>query len=190
MISGIYRGRRLRTVEGLQVRPTSDRLRETLFNILAPRIKGSRVLDICAGSGAVGIEAISRGASEATFIDKARQACSVIEANLKTLGIEREATVIKADAVAALKRLAQESKQFDIAFFDPPYASEIYPAVMLELARSGLLSDGAIAVAEHRAKTPPELNYAGLKVFREVKQGDSQLSFYKMGDDSQATGPV
>jgi 16S rRNA (guanine966-N2)-methyltransferase len=177
-------------VEGLEVRPTSDRLRETLFNILAPRIKGSRVLDICAGSGAVGIEAISRGASEATFIDNSRQACSVIEANLKTLGIEREATIIKGDAIAALKRLAQESKQFDIAFFDPPYASEIYRAVMLKLATSGLLSDDAIVIAEHRAKTPPESNHSGLKVYREVKQGDSQLSFYKMGDGLQMTGPV
>jgi 16S rRNA (guanine966-N2)-methyltransferase len=105
------------------------------------------------------------------------------------LGIKSEATVIKGDALAALKRLAQESKQFDIAFFDPPYASEIYRAVMLKLARSGLLSDDAIVIAEHRAKTPPESDYGGLKLYREVKQGDSQLSFYKMGDDSRTTGP-
>jgi 16S rRNA (guanine(966)-N(2))-methyltransferase RsmD len=179
IIGGIYRGRRLRTVEGLAVRPTSDRLRETLFNILAPRIEGSRFLDICAGSGAVGIEALSRGAGEATFIDNARLACSVIEANLQTLGRDLEATVINRDAVVALKRLAEEANQFDIVFLDPPYASEIYHAVMRKLATSALLSDNSIVIVEHRAKTPPEADYNGLRLFREVKQGESAIAFYK-----------
>jgi 16S rRNA (guanine966-N2)-methyltransferase len=173
----------LRAVGGLTVRPTSDRLRETLFNILAPRIEGSRFLDICAGSGAVGIEALSRGASEATFVDSSRSACSVIEANLQTLGIEREATVVNRDALAALKRFAEESGRFDIAFLDPPYASGIYAAVMRRLATTALLSDSAIVVVEHRAKTPPEADYDGLKLFRELKQGESAIAFYKTGDD-------
>src|SRR5438046_7649966 len=125
VIGGIHRGRRLRAVRGLAVRPTSDRLRETLFNILAPRIGGSRFLDICAGSGAVGIEALSRGATEVTFIERSRQACVAIEANLASLGITRS-TIIKHDAAASLKKLARESAQFDLVFFDPPYASEIY----------------------------------------------------------------
>ena len=183
VIGGIYRGRRLRTVEGLAVRPTSDRLRETLFDILAPRIASSRFLDICAGSGAVGIEALSRGASEATFIDKSRRSLAVIESNLQTLGIKREATVIKSDALAALRRLAEESKQFDIAFFDPPYDSDIYRAVLGKLATGGLLSDDAIVIAERRAKTPPETNCGGLTIYREVKQGESALTFYRLGDD-------
>jgi 16S rRNA (guanine966-N2)-methyltransferase len=190
VIGGIYRGRRLRTAEGFAVRPTSDRLRETLFNILAPQVGGSRFLDICAGSGAVGIEALSRGASEATFIDNSRRACSAIEANLQALGVGREATVIRSDAVAALKRLAEASEQFDIIFFDPPYASDIYRAVMLKLAASALLSDNAIVIAEHRAKTPPESNYGGLKMRREVKQGESALAFYAMGDDQPPARPI
>ncbi len=180
IIGGIYRGRRLRAVEGLAVRPTSDRLRETLFNILAPRIEGSRFLDICAGSGAVGLEALSRGASEATFIDNSRRACSVIEANLQALAVKREATVINRDAVAALKRLAEESKQFDIAFLDPPYASGIYAAIMHELATTALLSNDSIVIVEHRAKAPPEKEYNELKLFREVKQGESAISFYRI----------
>src|SRR5258705_9764698 len=113
VIGGIHRGRRLRAVRGLAVRPTSDRLRETLFNILAPRIGGSRFLDICAGSGAVGIEALSRGAAEATFIESSRHACAVIEANLASLGIT-QATIFKHDATDSLKRLERESVQFDI----------------------------------------------------------------------------
>ena len=179
IIGGIYRGRRLRAVEGLAVRPTSDRLRETLFNILAPRVEGSRFLDICAGSGAVGLEALSRGASEATLIDNSSRACSVIEANLRALGIKREASVINRDATAALKRLAEESKQFDIAFLDPPYASGIYAAVMHTLATTGLLSNDSIVIVEHRAKVPPETEYDGLRLFREVKQGESAIAFYK-----------
>lgn len=179
IIGGIYRGRRLRAVEGLAVRPTSDRLRETLFNIIAPRIEGSRFLDICAGSGAVAIEALSRGAGTATLIDNSRRACAAIEANLQTLGIKREAAVINRDAVAALKRLAEESKQFDIVFLDPPYASEIYDTLMHKIATTALLSNDAIVVVEHRAKTPPAAGYGELKLFREVKQGESAIAFYK-----------
>src|SRR6185295_13633281 len=109
-----------------------------------------------------------------------RRACSVIEANLKTLGLEREAIVINRDAVTALKRLAEESKQFDIAFLDPPYASGIYTTVMHELATTALLSNDSIVIVEHRAKTPPEKEYNRLKLFREVKQGESAIAFYKI----------
>src|SRR5574342_1279621 len=126
VIGGIHGGRRLRTVSGLSVRPTSDRLRETLFNVLAPRIAGSRFLDICAGSGAVGIEALSRGASRATFIERSRRSCAVIEANLNSLDIADQASLINRDALTALKRLEREASEFDLAFFDPPYASGIY----------------------------------------------------------------
>jgi 16S rRNA (guanine966-N2)-methyltransferase len=179
VISGIYRGRRLRTIGGLTVRPTSDRLRETLFNILAPRISGSRFLDICAGSGAVGIEALSRGALTVTFIERSRKACGVIEANLGALGITSNATIVNRDAALALKRLEQESACFDVAFFDPPYASELYGQIMKQLGSGILLSDGAVIVVEHRAKTPPELEYNKLRIIREVKQGESALAFYE-----------
>jgi 16S rRNA (guanine966-N2)-methyltransferase len=179
VIGGTHRGRRLRTVGGLAVRPTSDRLRETLFNILAPKIAGSRFLDICAGSGAVGIEALSRGATEATFIESSRHACAVIEANLGALGITSEATTINRDAAAALKGLEHDARQFEVAFFDPPYASEIYSQVMGQLGAGNLLSGGALVIVEHRAKTPPEPEYGRLRICREVKQGESALAFYE-----------
>ena len=179
VIGGTHRGRRLRSVGGLAVRPTSDRLRETLFNILTPKVYGSRFLDICAGSGAVGIEALSRGAAEVTFIERSRHACAVIEANLTALGITSKATTINRDAAAALKRLEQESERFDVAFFDPPYASEIYGQVMKQLGSGDLLSAGAVVILEHRAKTPPEPEYGKLRIFREVKQGESALAFYE-----------
>jgi 16S rRNA (guanine(966)-N(2))-methyltransferase RsmD len=179
VIGGNYRGRRLHTVGGLAVRPTSDRLRETLFNILSPRIAGSRFLDICAGSGAVGIEALSRGAASATFIERSPHACAVIANNLAALGITIEATTIKRDAAVALKRLEQESRQFDVAFFDPPYASEIYDQVMKQLGSSDLLSSAAVVIVEHRAKIAPEPEYGKLHIVRELKQGESALAVYE-----------
>jgi len=159
------------------VRPTSDRLRETLFNILAPRIDGSRFLDICAGSGAVGIEALSRGASRAMFIDKSRRACAAIEANLVSLGID-EKDIVNRDAMSALKRLAENQEQFDVVYFDPPYASEIYPQVMEMLGMTRLVSDEGVVVVEHRAKVPPEEQYGELRIYRNVRQGESALAFY------------
>jgi len=183
VIGGVYRGRRLRTVGGLSVRPTSDRLRETLFNVLAPRIQGIRFLDICAGSGAVGIEALSRGALAVTLIERSRHACAVIEANLSALGVTGEVTTINRDAAAAIKRLEQESEQFDVVFFDPPYASEIYGGVMTQLGLGLLLSAGAVVVVEHLAKTPPGREYGKLQLVRELKQGESGLAFFEPAPD-------
>lgn len=182
IIAGTYRGRRLRTLAGSTTRPTSDRLRETLFNILAPWIDGSRFLDICAGSGAVGIEALSRGASEATFIEHSRDACAVIEENLNTVGVAGSATIERRSASLALNALNQRSKQFDIVFFDPPYSSRIYGEVMDGLGSGKVIAPGGIVVVEHLAKTPPQPVYEHLNRFRELKQGESALTFYRPGD--------
>ena len=180
IIGGIYKGRTLRTARGLETRPTSDRLRETLFNILAPRVEGSRFLDICAGSGAVGIEALSRGVNHTTFIDRSRHACAVIEANLSALGIKDEAKIINSDAAAGLGRLGKQSSRFDVVFFDPPYASQVYEGVMNLLGSGNVLSTEAIVVVEHRAKTPLKSYYGKLRVFRELKQGESAIAFYQL----------
>ena len=179
VIGGVHRGRRLRTVSGLQVRPTSDRLRETLFNIIAPRIHGSNFLDVCAGSGAVGIEALSRGAGEVSFIERNRQACAAIDANLTALGITQGATIVSRDASVALKRLEQEARHFDFVFFDPPYESAIYDSVMRQLGFGKLLARNSVVIVEHRIKTPPSTRYGRLKLFREVKQGESGLAFFE-----------
>ena len=179
VIGGKYRGRRLKTVEGLAVRPTSDRLRETLFNILAPQIKGARFLDLCAGSGAVGIEALSRDASHVTFVDQSRRACSAIQVNFDTIGITNEATIVNKDAVNALRHLTGE---FDVIFFDPPYESEVYDRVLIELGESALPAPTAVVVVEHRAKHPPERTYGRLEIFRTVKQGESSLAFFHLAE--------
>src|ERR687883_1675513 len=130
IIAGKYRGRVLRSPPSMQVRPTSDRLRETLFNILAPRIdEETRFLDLCAGSGAVGIEALSRGAAHVTFVDRSRKMCGLVEANLDLCGVpEDETEVVMAEAAEFLRRAAARgAERWDIAFFDPPYATDYMP---------------------------------------------------------------
>src|SRR5262245_47920820 len=130
VIAGIHKGRRLKTLEGMHVRPTSDRMRETVFNILAPRIEDARFADVCAGSGAVGIEALSRGASRVSFVEHSRKAAAIISENLRHCGIRKDYQFVFRDAFAAMKYFAKESQQFDIIYFDPPYDSEIYSPVL------------------------------------------------------------
>src|ERR687886_601066 len=133
VIAGQYRGRVLKSPPSLQTRPTSDRLRETLFNVLAPRIEGARFLDLCAGSGAVGIEALSRGAAHVTFVDRSRKMCGLIESNLDLCGVpEEETEVVMSEAAEFLRRAAARDEQkWDVAFFDPPYASDYMPVLHL-----------------------------------------------------------
>jgi 16S rRNA (guanine966-N2)-methyltransferase len=186
IISGKYRGRKLKSPPSLQTRPTSDRLRETLFNILAPRIAGARFLDLCAGSGAVGIEALSRGAARATFVDQSRRMCALIEANLDELAVDdEEREVLYGEASAFLRRRAKGNvgrKQgaFDIIFFDPPYAMD-YEVVLERLGdKSGtLLASDAIVVVEHHKKRELKDEFGALQRYRTLKQGDSSLSFYQ-----------
>ncbi|MEW6211484.1 MAG: 16S rRNA (guanine(966)-N(2))-methyltransferase RsmD [Acidobacteriota bacterium] len=185
VIAGKYKGRRLRAPSGLDVRPTSDQLRETLFNIISSRIEGSLFLDICAGSGAVGIEALSRGAESATFIEVGRRACFALEENLRSLGISDQAEIINRDAAAALKKLASTNRQFDLVFFDPPYASPLYSKVMAMLASLDLIAPDGIAVVEHRAKSAIE-DCGELIAYRQVKQGESALTFFRRSDQSQS----
>lgn len=183
IIAGKYRGRRLKSPPSLRTRPTSDRLRETLFNILAPRIEGARFLDLCAGSGAVGIEALSREAEHVTFVDQSRKMCALIEINLKTLETEEhEFEIVTAEASEFLRRHAKKQAQaFDIIFFDPPYASE-YETVLNFVGNhaASLLTKNGIVVVEHFSKNDLNTGFASLKRYRTVKQGDSSLSFYHL----------
>jgi 16S rRNA (guanine966-N2)-methyltransferase len=178
VIAGIYKGRRLKTLEGLSVRPTSDRLRETLFNILTPRIGEARFADICAGSGAIGIEALSRGARHVTFIESSLKVARIISENLRNCGIREDYRVINRDALRALKNLASEDARFDIIYFDPPYNSEIYTPVMWLIAKRDLLADDGVVIVEHRRQTPLLPNYDRLRPYRQVTQGESILTFF------------
>jgi 16S rRNA (guanine966-N2)-methyltransferase len=181
IISGKYRGRKLKSPPSLQTRPTSDRLRETLFNILAPRIKGARFLDLCAGSGAVGIEALSRGAAHVTFVDRSRKMYALIETNLKALNVsDDEIEVVSKEALEFLRRYTRrEEVPFDIIFFDPPYAMD-YEAVLDYVGEQAtrMLAEAGVIIVEHHRKKDLKAECGTLKRYRMLKQGDSCLSFY------------
>ena len=169
----------------MDTRPTSDRLRETLFNVLAPRIEGARVLDLYAGSGAVGIEALSRGAKETVFVERADSALKALRGNLARLGLKAE--VHKASAASFLRKAGSGAgdagRQFDVVFLDPPYEAAVeYEAALTLLsgAAQGLLRDGAVVIAEHRRKDNLEEWYGALKRTRLLEQGDAALSFYQI----------
>jgi len=164
----------------MQVRPTSDRLRETLFNVLAPRIEGARFLDLCAGSGAIGIEALSRGAAHVTFVDRSRKMCGLIESNLDLCGVpEDESEVVMAEAAEFLRRAAARGEQtWDIAFFDPPYASDYLPTLAVFGAGTLLKPDGVLIV-EHHHKNELKDMVGEIRRWRIIRQGDSALSFYE-----------
>lgn len=183
IIAGKYRGRKLKSPPDVQTRPTSDRLRETLFNIISPRIIGARFLDLCAGSGAVGIEALSRGAAHITFVEISAKTCSLIETNLNLCRVEKECfKIVNNDVKKFLEREQTHlNESWDLVFFDPSYADDYIPTISLFAEfDSSLLKDNALLIIEHnRTKILPD-NSHKLERKRIVKQGDSCLSFYEI----------
>ncbi len=184
IIAGKFRGRRLKSPPDARTRPTSDRLRETLFNVLAPRIEGARFLDLCAGTGAVGIEALSRGARNVTFVDQSRKMCALIEENVGALGpSDEQCEIVTAEASEYLRRRVRKpNPPFDIVFFDPPYEAN-YEAVLILTAENAarLIALDAIVVVEHYRKKDLADEFGQLRRYRTLKQGDSVLSFYRPG---------
>jgi 16S rRNA (guanine(966)-N(2))-methyltransferase RsmD len=183
IIGGTLRSRRLQAPAGLATRPTSDRLRETLFNVLAPRIEGARFLDLFAGSGAVGLEALSRGAAHVDFVERSPAALAVLRENLASLGIST-GVLVHAGSVDPILRRMRSDTPFDLVFLDPPYdAADSYETTLglLGGALAGLLAPGALAMAEHRKKEELADRYGALERTRLLKQGDAALSFYAPG---------
>ena len=193
VIAGTYRSRPLLAPRGLQTRPTSDRLRETLFNILAPRVDGSRFVDLFAGTGAVGIEALSRGAAHVWFAENAKAAVASIRANLAALKIERGFTLEDRGVGAMLQRIDKLTQPIDLVFLDPPYEDEVEYTGTLGFLGSErgrkVLSGDALVIAEHSSKTKLAERYGALERMRELKQGDAGLSFYAFPVAEQSPHP-
>jgi len=192
VIAGTLRRRTLEAPPGMATRPTSDRLRETLFNVLAPRIQGARFLDLYAGSGAVGIEAASRGAERVVLVERAATALKVLRANLENLGLRGGVRVEALSVAAFLKKVRPESAGFvfDIVFMDPPYEADNEYALGLSLLggeASRLLSQDAVVIAEHRRRENLDERYGVLERTRVLEQGDAGLSFYRTVVSSQSS---
>ena len=182
VIAGEYRSRLLQAPRGDATRPTSDRLRETLFNVLGPRVEGSRFVDLYAGSGAVGIEAISRGAEFVWFAEKARPAVFAIRKNLSELKIAGGFAIEDRSVAKLLLALVEKERAAEIVFLDPPYEeAEEYETTLTFIARhhAAMLADGAVVVAEHSSKRGLEARYSVLERTRVLEQGDAALSFYR-----------
>jgi 16S rRNA (guanine966-N2)-methyltransferase len=181
IVAGTLRSRQLKSLKGLALRPTSDRLRETLFNILGARVEGSRFLDLFAGSGAIGIEAISRGAVSAVFVENHSAAVRLIRANLASLRIESGARVVLAEVAAAIRTLEKlPDTAFDFIFLDPPYAEEKqYEGTLCALEKSLLAGESTIVIAEHRKTFELPASLGALERVRILHQGDAALSFYR-----------
>jgi 16S rRNA (guanine(966)-N(2))-methyltransferase RsmD len=182
VVAGKYRSRLLSAPRGMETRPTSDRLRETLFNVIAPRIEGAKFVDLYAGSGAVGIEAISRGAEFVWFAESAPVAAKAIRENLQALKISSGCMVEERSAMALLEGFAKRGTSVDLIFLDPPYEAEAEYARSLEFLGSArgqvLLTEDARVIAEHRSKAELAERYGALERVRVLKQGDAALSFY------------
>jgi 16S rRNA (guanine966-N2)-methyltransferase len=181
VIAGKYKSRRLAAPDGMETRPTSDRLRETLFNVVSPRVPESVWLDLFAGTGAVGIEALSRGARMVHFVESAAKAARVIRQNLTSLKLEDGFEIIERDAAVALRTLDSQAVTCDFCFLDPPYRKMgDYEQVLSFLSQSQIVRPESMVIAEHDKHFDPGDQFGALLRQRKLQQGDAVLSFYRL----------
>ncbi len=189
VISGSCRGRRLYGPRGPGLRPTGDRLKETLFNILAPRIAGAVFLDAFAGTGAVGIEALSRGAREVVFIESSAEGAALIMRNLARCGLTEGFRLLQQDVFAALRALGRAGVSADLLFFDPPYEWQPYRDLLETLRSAALTGPGSLVAIEHHRKAAMPEAAGGFLLVRRVRQGDQCLSFFAPAGGAPAGMP-
>ena len=188
IIAGRSRGRRLESLKGDTTRPTGSRVKQTLFDILAADIPGSRFLDVFAGGGGIGLEALSRGAARVVLVDESAAAAAAIRRNAQLLAeAGGEVRVFRQDARLALQALAAAGERFDVVFLDPPYASDLYEPLLEEIGSVRLLAPGAVVVAEHFHKRSLPETIGGLARARSVRVGDHRLTFYRRPEEEGRT---
>ena len=180
VISGSTRGLKLLSPEGLHTRPTTDRIKETLFNIMQPDIYLSDFLDLFSGSGAIGIEALSRGAGICVFVDNAASSTKIITKNIEAAHVSDRAFVLKSDVFEALSDLGKKGKTFDIIFMDPPYAEGFNEPVLKKIVESEVLKPDGYVVLERSSDVKLSAVY-GLEIFREKIFKNTTLTFFKCG---------
>jgi 16S rRNA (guanine966-N2)-methyltransferase len=184
VIAGKYRSRALRALHSMDIRPTSDRLRETLFNILSSgnpsALEGTLWLDLFAGTGAVGIEALSRGAKQVYFVESSAAAAELIRKNLNSLGINTGFRILQQEIPGAFRHIEREQVAADVVFIDPPYRlKNAYCETLQVLAQSSVISATVVVIAEHEKQFDPGENFGSLERFRKLVQGSAALSFYR-----------
>jgi 16S rRNA (guanine966-N2)-methyltransferase len=183
---GSGRGQRLKVPAGDRVRPTSDKVKQALFNILGDRVVDAVFLDLFAGAGGIGIEALSRDAARVVFVDESRDSFNVVKQNIEQTGFEERSRAMLSKAESFLKK---PSGPYDIVFLDPPYAMGLQP-LLEQVAGAGILRHDAIVIAEHFKKQPSPERAGGLGLYREAKYGDTVLAFYKFWSQESAVGSL
>jgi len=178
VITGIYRGRKLESIEGMDVRPTSDKVKESLFNILGVDVIDSDFLDLFGGTGSIGIEALSRGARHVVFIDNSIKSIKVLRRNLENLRIKEQAEVYNADYQTAINKLYGNRRKFDIIFIDPPYRRGIAQDALNQINLQPILSENGIIIVEHDDRDDMPENVGVLVKYRDKRYGNTRLSFY------------
>ncbi|MGE4215297.1 MAG: 16S rRNA (guanine(966)-N(2))-methyltransferase RsmD [Anaerotignaceae bacterium] len=181
VISGNARGHKLATPEGLDTRPTTDRIKETLFNIIAPDIYGCEFLDLFSGSGSIGIEALSRGAKKAVFVDNEKKALEAIEYNLNHTKLADNAEIIRTEVLSAIKMLGSKNTKFDIIFMDPPYMADLYKPTLMAILAEDILNEGGYVIAEHPSKVGLPV-VEGFKIVRTKDYKTTVMSFWTLED--------
>lgn len=179
VISGSAKGHKLKTIGGKETRPTADRVKESVFNIISGFVAGARVLDLYSGTGNLGIEALSRGAVFSLFVEKSRESILTIKHNLLHTKLSEKSSVMAMDVFTALDKLSKESRKFDIIFLDPPYNKNLVEKTLKCLVESDIIEQDGIIIAEHDLKDEVPQEAGHLKRFRYQKYGDTAVSFYR-----------
>ncbi len=180
VISGKARGLKLDSPKNQDVRPTTDRVKESLFNIINPYIRESNILDLFAGTGSLGIECLSRGAKNCVFVDKSKDSINIIKSNVKKARVENESTILNVDFKDAVKRLSSQNQKFDVIFMDPPYYENMFIECLKIIDELNLLYEDGIIVVEHDTKDLFDESIGNLVKSRDKKYGNTTLTFYKL----------
>jgi 16S rRNA (guanine966-N2)-methyltransferase len=181
VIAGTFKGQRLATPRGVTTRPTADQVRIALMDILAPRLAaGARVLDVYAGAGGVGLEALSRGAAHVTFVERDGNALTALRRNIETLAVGPRTRLLAMDAERALRRLVADGERFDIVFLDPPYETGVAEGVLATLDGGEIVHAGGMVIVQHFTKRPPGLGRERLRTTRTRRFGETTLTFYEV----------
>ena len=181
VLAGALKGRRLVTPRGSTTRPTTDQVRIALMDTLTPRLPGARLLDLFAGAGGVGLEALSRGAASAIFVERDRRALAALRDNVTALGVQDRTRVLGEEVLRALDRLGREGVRFDVVFLDPPYDEDLVTPTLERLGAGPVVASDGIVIAQHRTKRPPPAESGRLTAFRTRRFGDTTLTFFRAG---------
>jgi 16S rRNA (guanine(966)-N(2))-methyltransferase RsmD len=190
VLAGALKGRRLVTPRGSTTRPTADQVRIALMDTLMPRLPDARLLDLFAGAGGVGLEALSRGAAHATIVERDARAVAALRENVETLGVAAQARVERGDVRAALDRLAREDAGFDLVFLDPPYDEDLVTPTLERLGASALVVPDALVIAQHRTKQAPAETFGRLSAYRTRRFGETTLTFFRAGGYDSPSSPA